>query len=126
MGQQGEFEADGVVGATVGQSLVPVVGNDRGGDGGEAVAAEAIQEPLGAVLPGGRPFGDCHFVQVALEGVLKRQALGVHSIYINAPHHLVFGAACPVGGVPFGAKGFDGGRPAALADDARPRPLPAS
>ena len=40
--EQGEFEADGIVGATVGQSLVPVVGNDRGGDGGEAVAAEAI------------------------------------------------------------------------------------
>ena len=39
-----------------------------------------------------RSFGDCHFVKIALEGVLERQALGVHSVYIDTPHHLVFGA----------------------------------
>ena len=121
MGQQREFEVDGVVVTTVGKTLVPVVRNDRWGDGGEAVAAEAGQEPL-ARFCSAYPFGDRHFFQKALESVLKRQALGVRSIYINAPHHLVFGAPCPVGGVPFGAKCFDGGRPAALADDALPRP----
>jgi hypothetical protein len=50
----------------------------------------------------------------------KQHALARRAIDLYAAHHLVFGAPRTVGGVAFGAEGFDHRRPAVFADHGFP------
>lgn len=90
-----------------------------GAQAGEGVFTKVFELRLGFLKlrdACGFSLGGRDFAQVAGQGRPKRHAFARGALNLNAAHHFIFGAACPVFGVGFGTEDFGRGGPADFAD----------
>ena len=123
LAQQGQFQADGVVGLALCLALVAILGHQVGRHGRQGVLAEEGLDLADAgVLPGlGAGLLQRHdLALVAVERIGDGRALVGGAADVDAANHLILGASRPVFRVTFGAEGFAGGRPALAADQCLP------
>ena len=134
--KQGEFQAHGIGANWLSpeskavQPSITVVGDKFRRQGRKGILTQVLNQRarfmLLAFLGTGLLVGVTSVGQVALESGLERHAFRSAALDIDATHHFVFGAACPVLNMTLGTKDLDGGGPAGLADDGFPatgRPL---
>ena len=71
---------------------------------------------------GDRVIEDAHtpLLDGNVEQMREREPVRADTVDAYTVPHFIFSTSCPVLGITFGAKGLDGGRPAALADDRLP------
>ena len=71
---------------------------------------------------GDRVIEDAHtpLLDGNVEQMRERDPVRADTVDVYTVPHFIFSTSCPVLGITFGAKGLDGGRPAALTDDRLP------
>jgi hypothetical protein len=118
MRRHAEFEANGVVGATLGESAIPIVRNQVEGKRCQTVTAQCADETLYVMaleLDRRSLLGGDDFFHIALERVLDRHPLSFRARVVIAPDRLIFRAARLV--VLLNSKSLGDRRPSAFAND---------